>query len=262
MNFQLKLRQLILLFLLINVGLVMCGNIAEAGSSTWSKLSGEKIFFGHQSVGQNILDGISEVSGGNLLIREINANDFSLSNGLNHARVGKNYDPISKIDSFYHYLDNAQTKPDIAFLKLCYVDFTENTNIVDVFEHYKETISKIHDRYPNIKIVHFTSPLKVNKKSWKTSLKKLLGREIWEYADNVKRNQYNALIIDEYSSGGLVFDIAEIEATYPDGTIESFEYNGEKFLALIQDYTYDGGHLNETGRVRVAEALIAFLAQQ
>ena len=33
--------------------------------ASWSKLAGKRIFFGHQSVGENILDGISELVAAN-----------------------------------------------------------------------------------------------------------------------------------------------------------------------------------------------------
>lgn len=36
-------------------------NLRSVSPDTWKKLSEEKIFFGHQSVGQNILDGITDI---------------------------------------------------------------------------------------------------------------------------------------------------------------------------------------------------------
>ena len=57
-----------------------------------------------------------------------------------------------------------------------------------------------------------------------------------------------------------IFDLAEAESMHPDGTRETFEHEGKQYYALIDDYTDDGGHLNEIGRKIAAEQLIHTLA--
>ena len=56
------------------------------------------------------------------------------------------------------------------------------------------------------------------------------------------------------------FDLARIEATSLNGNISSFSKDGEIYLTLANEYTYDGGHLNEEGSKRAAEQLLIFLA--
>ena len=58
----------------------------------------------------------------------------------------------------------------------------------------------------------------------------------------------------------MLFDLALIEATFPDGSGNVHQKDGQSFQALVPEYTYDGGHLNEKGRRIVAEQLIIFLS--
>ena len=226
----------------------------------WRRLNDKKIFFGHQSVGQNVMAGLEEVTAGQISISVLQNNDFS-GNAFYHARIGVNTDPKSKIDAFYNTLAKAYVKPDIAFLKLCFVDVNKDSDVEKIFNYYKDMVNKIHVDFPGIKIVHFTVPLKVDNTSWKTSLKKMLGSDIWEYSDNIARNQYNRLILDEYAKGAMVFDIAGIEATNSGGLKQTFEYKGNSYFSMVSEYSSDGGHLNEKGRVLVAYKLLDFLSQ-
>lgn len=251
--------------LLTCFGILLLGSqpLIAAGTpmkANWRQLNYKVIFFGHQSVGQNVLDGIEEVTAGQITVSKLQGSYFS-GNGFYHAKIGVNTDPKSKIDAFYNILATAHVKPDIAFLKLCFVDVNKDSDVEKIFIYYKDMVNKIHADFPSIKIVHFTVPLKVTSTSWKTSLKKMLGRDIWEYADNIARNQYNRLLLDEYGKGAMVFDIAGIEATNSDGLKQTFEYKGKNYDSMVSEYSSDGGHLNEKGRVWVAGKLLDFLSQ-
>lgn len=145
----------------------------------------------------------------------------------------------------------------MAFLKLCYVDLDGKANARELFEKYKTTVAQLEKQ---VKLIHFTAPLTTMETSWKTRLKSFLGnKDIWEYADNVVRNEYNQMILQEYQNKNLV-DIAEIESTYGDGKREAFKTQDKTYYSLIKAYTYDHGHLNETGRKKVAEALLLAIA--
>ena len=68
------------------------------------KLNSKIIFFGHQSVGFNIIDGIKDVMMENQnmklnIVETSKPEDFS-SPLFAHARVGQNLHPNSKTDSF------------------------------------------------------------------------------------------------------------------------------------------------------------------
>ncbi len=80
-------------------------------------------------------------------------------------------------------------------------------------------------------------------------------------ADNVKRNDYNNLIREEYGEGGSLFDIALIQSTLPDGSRSQFKLSGKKYDSLWDGYSRDGGHLLEIGQRKIAGELLAFLAK-
>jgi hypothetical protein len=78
---------------------------------------------------------------------------------------------------------------------------------------------------------------------------------------NVARSRFNALLRAEYAGKEAVFDLAAAESTYPDGRQASFDWKGASYPRLIAGYSYDGRHLNESGRRWVAAHLLRFLAE-
>jgi hypothetical protein len=75
--------------------------------------------------------------------------------------------------------------------------------------------------------------------------------------DNKYRNHFSHCIRDHYNESDI-FDIALAEATYSDGSLNLYR-GGE--AGLVNEYTYDGGHLNETGSQRLAYVLIKKLLE-
>ena len=229
------------------------------------KVFNKKVYFGHQSVGKNILNGIAVIAP-ETKDRLIDVTDVTDVNNpvpaFYHSRVGANLDIKRKINDFRKIVESRFSgKLDVAFLKFCYLDITEQTDIKELFNNYKENIENLKESFPEMVFVHFTAPLTINNSSWKTQVKKVLGMgQLWEYADNIKRNEYNRLLLKEYQGEDPVFDLAAIESTYPDGKRESFSFKGETYYALVKEYTTDGGHLNDVGSQRVAAALLDFLA--
>jgi hypothetical protein len=240
--------------------------------SAWKKLSEKKIFFGHQSVGFNIIEGLEDIMKENHQIRlnivkidtpaDFNAPLFA------HAWIGENTDPQSKIDAFTNFMEKAiGDKADIAFFKFCYVDVTAGTDINKVFDDYKKAASRLKKRYAKTTLIHVTVPLTSKPpgvKGWikktKKLVKKIVGRPVFDYYDNIKRSQFNEMLREEYDGKEPVFDLAKIESTFPDGRRASFTKDGEIYYSLVTDYTYDGGHLNELGRKMIAEQLLILLA--
>ncbi|MES9847189.1 MAG: hypothetical protein ABW145_02265, partial [Candidatus Thiodiazotropha sp.] len=72
-------------------------------------LADVRVFFGHQSVGRNIIAGIEELSGDyqeiDLNITGNSAEVGGASGCLLHTAVGKNTDPLSKCVDFGRILD-------------------------------------------------------------------------------------------------------------------------------------------------------------
>lgn len=232
--------------------------------SSWEKLAQKNIFFGHQSVGFNIMDGIKDLMKENpqIKLKIVETDDPSEFNRplFAHARVGKNKDPFSKIDAFADFMEKGiGNKADIAFFKFCYVDIGAETDVEKVFSDYKNSLSSLMKTYPKTTFVHVTVPLKSLQSGIKAFVKKIIGRPMWGYDDNIKRNQFNELLRKEYDGKAPIFDLARTESTLPDGKRSSFSKDGKNYYFMVPDYTHDGGHLNELGRKRAAEQLLVVL---
>jgi lysophospholipase L1-like esterase len=241
-------------------------SIKDIPASLLKKLAQKKIYFGHQSVGFNIIDGIKDVMKENPQIK-LNIVETSDPSKFNtplfaHSRVGKNMDPKSKIDAFANFMENGiGNMADLAFFKFCYVDVTARTDVERVFADYKNTISRLRESYPGTMLIHVTAPLTVTKTTFKTWIKKIIRKkDIWEYDDNIKRNEFNDLLRNEFEGKEPIFDLAKLESTHPDGRMETFTKDGENYYSLVPGYTDDGGHLNEKGRKIIAEQLLILLA--
>ena len=229
-------------------------------------LETKRIFFGHQSVGDDIVQGIRELIGSDprLKLTVVSSADPQLTTEASfiEARIGVNRDPESKNRSFVKVLDKGfGAQGGIAFFKYCYVDFGSNTDVQKIFDRYRKEVTHIKHKYPSLKIVHVTVPLttddsgRTTKERIKTILRHLSGRD-----PNVKRNQFNRLLRETYEGHDPMFDIADVEATRPDGSKSYFMRGIEKVYTMVPEFTTDGGHLNEAGRRLAAQRLLPVLA--
>lgn len=156
----------------------------------WDSLAQKKIFFSHQSVGQNILDGLKDVMASHPAVK-LDIRETSSPGGFEkpvfvHAFVGENKNPKLKIDHFRKILDSRVGQlSDIVFLKLCFVDIDRNTDIEDLFKYYDETVQSLTNQYLNLKIVTITVPLTTQPSGLKAVFKKMLGRYPWIKEDSI-----------------------------------------------------------------------------
>jgi len=228
----------------------------------WGELARQRVFFGHMSVGSNILDGLEEVisrrPGIRLNIRETaDPGEFAVP-VFAHYPVGRNKVPLSKIAAFREIMDRGIGRAaDVAFFKFCYVDIDHETDIEALFESYVALIEGLQERYPDLTIVTFTVPLLSKPVGIKTRLRKLLGRLPWYEEENVKRNLFNDLLRARFQ--GTLFDLAAVESRFDDERRATFRYGGKDYELLRRDFTDDGGHLNPIGRQVVAIELLRFL---
>ncbi len=248
-------------------------NINDIPVTVWEKLSQKKIFFGHKSVGNNIISGIKKTMLNNQqiklhIVETKDTADFGKAVFAHYSNIGKNRYPLSKVEGFVKLMnDGLGDKTDIAFLKFCYVDVKSDTDIQNIFKKYRESIDKLKLQYPDMTIVHFTVPLLRKEqtgiiKSVKNFIKGLMGKKkenSFSNSHNVVRNKYNTLLVNHYGGKEPVFDIARLESTCPTGKREVFSYDAKEYYALSSEYTDDGGHLNENGQKYIAEHLLIFL---
>lgn len=238
---------------------------ATKASADWQTLSTKKIFFGHQSVGRNIMEGVRETLSQHPEIgaRLVTTSDLQSVSGpaFIDADVGRNGDPLSKTREFAAAVERGLVDQGaIALHKYCYVDVNEKTDIAGLFAAYREEMARVRARHPQLTIVHVTMPLRVEpKRTLKDRVKMVLGREV-DFDGNPKRNEFNRLLLAEYGGKEPVFDLAALESTRSDGSRVARVEKGDTVYSLASEWTYDGGHLNETGRKRVAVELLNFLS--
>ena len=228
-------------------------------------LAGKRIYFGHQSVGYNIVDGLQAWNRDRpelgLKIVESRSPDAFQSPAFAHAKNGANYEPFQKIKEFAETIEGGVgAKVDIAFFKFCYVDFSPETDVEKVFAEYKTTLTRLREKFPRTRFVHFTTPLTVTQSGPKATLKRLLGRKIGGVEANMVRERYNELLRREYLGKEPFFDLAKVEATRLDQRSASFDQDGKSYPTLAEEYASDGKHLNADGARWVAAHLIKTLA--
>ena len=236
----------------------------ESFPASRSAVTTRRIYFGHQSVGNEIIAGIESLqSNQRPRLNLVQTKDLVAVAGpaLVHFLVGRNEDPTSKNEEFLRVLD-ARPKPDhpIALLKYCFVDAKSPQDAPSIFEGYRRTVDAIHRRHPDVTVVHVTMPLTTTESAFRARVKRWLGRQVNRDL-SIKRQAYNALLRATYEGREPIFDIAEVESSRDDGSRSFFMNAGDTVFTMAPEYTYDGGHLNELGRKRVATHFLDILAR-
>lgn len=238
-------------------------SIVGAGSimiGFWGELARKRVCFGHQSVGADIMKALSTLSEGRLRIVESSDPVVFDHPVIAHFRVGQNRDPLSKCQDFSRVINGGiGDRVDVAFFKFCYVDITAHTDVDALFKAYQGVMESLSLRYPHVVFLHTTVPLRgISSGVWAWLSQKVGGLN-GERGDQVSRHRFNRLLRSAYGESGRLFDLAELEATYPDGRRASFSCRGEVVPNLVSEYTHDGGHLNQQAAERIAKGLLSCL---
>lgn len=230
----------------------------------WQRLAGRKLFFGHQSVGGNVMEGVHELLRANpripLRVSETIDPAQIAAPGLYHGYVGTNGKPDTKLADFAR-IAGAVGDSGAAMLKFCYVDVEKDTDPAALFARYRQAVDSLRALSPSLTIVHVTLPLQVDPGTlfhWRT---KLRGKQTPYRTLNTVRARYNQLMRDTYVGREPIFDLAHFQSILPDGSVGVVRVDGLEVEYLAQDWSSDGGHLNEAGRRRVAEAFLVTLAK-
>jgi hypothetical protein len=230
-----------------------------------TKVSRTKVFFGHQSVGMNVLGGIPGVyAAGGIdapTVEQGAVQPGKDSGFVDHAFIGENEKPLLKIQDFDAKMrSGVGQQVDVAMMKLCYVDITSDTDAGALFAAYRSTFAALERDFPRVTFVHVTVPLMTEQGQLSKLKSRLLGNSRYSPAENVVRERLNALIRREYASGHL-FDLAAIESTAPDGSRVVGTYKGQQYYRLDDGYASDPGHLNEEGARAAATGWLKAIAQ-
>ena len=211
--------------------------IDETLKADLETLRGAQIFFGHQSVGVNILEGLRTL-----------AREAGIALEIGEAGVGENGRPASKFEDFARRAEAAPAGSlQLMLVKLCFADFTPSTDARPLVEAYERAVQRVRKAQPAVRIVHVTPPLFRPPAGLKTSIKRLLA-------------EFRGLLLAAFP-GETFFDLAALESTRPDGTREQCEVGGQQIPMLWPGFASDEGHLNDTGRRVVAKAFAHTLAE-
>ena len=237
----------------------------DALKTDFDRVSSARVYFGHQSVGANIMDGLADLQGqlGQPTIRvgELGSLDVSGDHGvLLHTKVGENERPVSKCEDFRRILDQQLAGlVDVALFKFCYIDFSDTTDVDAIFQTYARTMDELKQRHPDIVFIHVTAPLRSVDRGPGIWAREMLGRPNRTKLANVSRNEFNRRLKERYPADPI-YDLAAVMSTYPDGRRESFKMDGNTYDSLVPAYTDDGGHLNAVGRTHAAAEFVRSIA--
>jgi hypothetical protein len=219
-----------------------------------------RVCFGHQSVGAAIVTALATMTGRGIEVVETSDPKAFQRPVFAHFRVGRNGDPLSKCRAFARAMEaGSGDRADVAFFKLCYVDITAATDVDDLFRTYQDTMASLVLTYPDVTFLHVTVPLTrvpCGPVGWWRKRMGWIGRA---QADQMKRHAFNTMVRAAYAASGRLFDLAEVEATFPDGTPSRFLCHGESIPTLVPEYTDDGGHLTQQVAELVAGRLLSCL---
>src|SRR5690606_23101634 len=139
--------------------------LSEISDAEWSALSSQRIFFGHQSVGRDIMLGVERVPEQHpeIALALVRTDDPAAVDGAAfiEARIGRNREPATKTEAFLNVLGRGfgDEFGVLAMYKFCYVDINRDTDPEQLFSEYAGAIEDTRDRFPGVTIVHFTMPL-------------------------------------------------------------------------------------------------------
>lgn len=238
----------------------------QATSAELGGVAGLRVFFGHQSVGKNIMDGVPDLYTSRGLpvptIAELARDDLSArgpaETGLLHAYVGENRFPLRKLEDFGARLRAGLAQDlDVAVLKFCYLDVDSSTDVDALFESYRSEIASLETEFPEVTFLYSTVPLRTEATDLKEWVKEVIGRP----NDNAARERFNRLVREEYGSSERLFDIAAFQSTTPDGARVTRSHWGVTHFALYDGYASDPGHLNAEASVLAAGEFLGLVAR-
>jgi hypothetical protein len=238
------------------------GDDADLLRAQLRRLREKRIFFAHQSVGEDLLDGLRQLGARHPELAPTFA-ESSTPGALRpgrwaHVRVGANGDPLGKLRHLRALVDGGiGATADVVLFKLCYADVGAGTPVESLVRELAVAFRTLRTRHPATTFVAMTVPLTAAQRGPKAALKRLLGRPPGGAAENARRQALNGRI---RTSLAAVFDLAHFESLDPAGQRAEVALGHQRVPVLARENTSDGGHLVPEARVRIARRLVEFVA--
>lgn len=182
-----------------------------------------KMSLDHASVGENIKNGMED-------LKVMDAKLYDYPNWYWHNRGNPGWK--EKVDQFVSWVADNITNYDVFQMKFCFID----TNAE--WTYYRDAMLDLEATYPDKIFIWWTMPIKTT--------------------GDVNRDTFNTQVRNFCATNDkALYDIAAIESHEPSGI--QISEGGKEVMYL--DYSDDGGHLNETGRIRAAQAMWWLMAR-
>ena len=162
------------------------GNVASAiTTANLTAVARTRVFFGHFSVGMNVLDAVPGVYADHGVsappIEQGRAEPGPNGGFIAHQFIGEDVKPLLKLEDFDRTMRGGMGRQvDVALMKFCWVDIYSNTDVDALFARYRDTMAALERDFPNVTFIHVTVPLTTEPGLFtelKTRLKTLLGRQ-------------------------------------------------------------------------------------
>jgi len=249
--------------------------IDEIPDICWEEIRKQRVYFAHGPVGKELIAGLHTIlderpSIGLKILPYGEAPSKTQAGGavspppfgtpaIVEGPIGADGDPMSKIDRFVAKLRSKEGQDvDVAVLLLSAEDFTRETNVESLHQHYVDSMRSLAGERPNLRIVHSTVPLSVPDRGMSARIKKFVGRGADQI--NAQRGRFNDLLRAEFGRKAI-FDIAHAESESMDGRACSVRVGNVRWPAMTPEHADDRGQINDQGRIAIAREFVTALAR-
>ena len=206
-----------------------------------AKVSRTRVFFGHQSVGMNVLAAspasMRRMAGMASPTIEQDGTAAGQDGGfVDHAFIGREreapaQDPGLRREDALGHRPAGRRGDDEALL--CRHHEPARTSSA-LFATYRKTVAALEQDFPKVTFVHVTVPLMTEQGLLSKLKSRLTGSSRYAAAQRTRpRERLNALIRREYA-GDHLFDLAAIESTAPDGSRACRHVPGAAVLPTVR----------------------------
>lgn len=223
-----------------------------------------RVLFGVRSVGQDIIKGIPSAFS-NARLAKPKITSWTTAKKLKGpvvaaAVIGRNGSPNSKLQAFATLVNDApRGSVNVAVMAFNYQDITAQTDVYKLFRSYGDTMESVERANPDITFLYTTAPV-TSANSWRAvDRARVTGlanadQPVWQ--DNIARERFNALIREQHSASGRLFDIAALQAYVDSRRVTAKQHEDQWYYVLNPALAIDGKKLNQKGSTRLAQSLM------
>ena len=138
------------------------GNVASAITmANLTAVARTRVFFGHRSIGMNVLDAVPGVyadHGASAPPIALGRAEPGPNGGfIAHQFIGENTKPLLKIEDFNRTMrDGMGRQVDVALMKFCSLDITSSTDVDALFARYRDTMAALERDFPHVTFIYMT----------------------------------------------------------------------------------------------------------